>query len=99
MATRTATTKAPAAAKAPKAKVAKETKETKKTTKKADKFGALDAKAAVAKHKELTKELIKARLSLDPATVTAEGGLNGLNRDLKALTRTIAGLSKNRGKK
>lgn len=78
---------------------AAKTTQKKETKKKADKFGSLDAKAAIAKKKEMTKELLKARLSLDPATVTTEGGLAGLNRDLKALNRTIAGLSKNRGKK
>lgn len=88
-----------ATAKTTKAPKAKEAKESKSAKKKADKFVGLDVKAAIAKHRELTKELIKSRLSLDPASVTAEGGLNGLNRDLKVLTRTIAGLSKNRGKK
>lgn len=64
-----------------------------------NKFNSLGQKEALAKQKEMTKELLTARLSLDPATVTAEGGLNGLRRDFKKLRRQMAAQVKNRGTK
>lgn len=66
---------------------------------KQEKFEKLAPKEMLAKRNELVKELLKARLSLDPATVTAEGGLMGVRKDLKALARKLGTAKTARGQK
>lgn len=66
--------------------------------KKESRFKGLGPKEMLAKRNDLVKELLKARLSLDPATVTAEGGMVGVRRDLKELARKMGTESK-RGQK
>lgn len=58
--------------------------------KKAKKFADLSLAEAVEKHSSLVKELVKFRISMDPASVQTEGGLQGLHRDLKVLGRKVA---------
>lgn len=59
----------------------------------------MSTKEMLAKRNDLVKELLKARLSLDPATVTTEGGLAGVRKELKGLSRKLGAQSVNRGKK
>ena len=54
------------------------------------KYAELSATDALKKHSELSKELAKFRLSLDPAVITSSNGLVGLRRDLKILARKAA---------
>lgn len=67
------------------------------TTKK-ERFENMGQKEMLAKRNELVKEMLKARLSLDVSAVQAEGGIQGLRKDLKTLGRKLASTEK-RGSK
>lgn len=67
----------------------------KKAEKKVAKFGDLSQKDAASKRKELIKDLVTARLSLDGSHIQGTGGVVGLKRDLRLLGQKIAHKSKN----
>lgn len=60
------------------------------------KIEGLSMSEAQAKRKELVKDLLTAKLSLDPTTVSAPGGLPGLQRALRATNQRIAQLKQTR---
>lgn len=51
------------------------------------KYAELAPVDAAKKHAELAKELVKFRLSLDPASITSTSGVASLMRDMKVLAR------------
>lgn len=57
---------------------------------KKNKFAELTQKDASAKISELTKELVKFRVSLDASSLEPYGGVIGLRRDLRLLERKVA---------
>ncbi|BBH53901.1 MULTISPECIES: hypothetical protein [Fluviispira] len=58
--------------------------------KKQKKFADLNSSDASTKHTELVKELVKFRVSMDPALISNAGGIAGLRRDLKIVSRKKA---------
>lgn len=58
--------------------------------KKQKKFSDLNAADARHKRDELLKELAAFRLSLDVSAVKTEGGVAGLRRDLKTISRKLS---------
>lgn len=58
--------------------------------KKQKKFSDLNAVDARRKRDELLRELAAFRLSLDVSSVKTDGGIAGLRRDLKAVSRKLS---------
>lgn len=58
--------------------------------KKQKKFSDLNSSDASAKQALLIKELVKFKVSMDPALITNAGGIAGLRRDLKIVSRRKA---------
>lgn len=58
--------------------------------KKQKKFSDLNSNDTSAKQAELIKELVKFRVSMDPALINNAGGIAGLRRDLKVVSRRKA---------
>ncbi|NBX15822.1 MAG: hypothetical protein EBR09_00500 [Proteobacteria bacterium] len=54
----------------------------------------LSAADAAARHKELAKDLVKFRVSLDPSTISSGKGPVQLRRELRALARTAVSSQK-----
>ena len=54
------------------------------------KFNELPAAESAAKQKEMMRQLVEFKLSLDPSKVSYEGGLSALQRDYKQLARHMA---------
>lgn len=58
--------------------------------KKQKKFADLNTIETNSKHAEFVKELVKFRVSMDPAHINNAGGIAGLRRDLKVISRKKA---------
>ena len=58
--------------------------------KKQKKFSDLSSCDASTKQDTLIKELVKFRVSMDPALISNAGGVAGLRRDLKIVSRRKA---------
>lgn len=58
--------------------------------KKQKKFADLSSSDAASKQESLVKELVKFRVSMDPAVISNAGGIAGLRRDLRTVSRKKA---------
>ena len=58
--------------------------------KKQKKFSDLSSSDVSAKQDSLIKELVKFKVSMDPALISNAGGIAGLRRDLKIISRKNA---------
>ncbi|APJ04504.1 hypothetical protein [Silvanigrella aquatica] len=58
--------------------------------KKQKKFSDLNSSDATAQEALLVKELVKFKVSMDPALISNAGGIAGLRRDLKIISRRKA---------
>lgn len=58
--------------------------------KKQKKFADLNSSDTSAKQALLIKELVKFKVSMDPALISNAGGIAGLRRDLKVISRRKA---------
>jgi hypothetical protein len=54
------------------------------------KFAELSVSDARKKHAELSKELVKFRMTLDPSSITSASSPTALQQDLKLLARKAA---------
>lgn len=63
--------------------------------KKQKKFSDLNAKDAAEKETALVKELVKFKVSMDPALISNVGGIAGLKRDLRIVSRKNAQFANN----
>ena len=58
--------------------------------KKHKKFADLSSSDAAKKQDSLVKELVKFKVSMDPAVISNAGGIAGLRRDLRIVSRKKA---------
>ncbi|MGY3802452.1 hypothetical protein ACWNT8_00060 [Pigmentibacter ruber] len=58
--------------------------------KKQKKFADLNSSDAAKKQDSLVKELVKFKVSMDPAVISNAGGIAGLRRDLRIVSRKKA---------